>query len=49
MTELRPKVLLVDDVEANCDGARQVGMRAVHFRTTDQAIEEIEAALREAS
>jgi putative hydrolase of the HAD superfamily len=41
--------LLVDDVEANCDGARQVGMRAVHFRSAEQAIEEIEAALREAS
>jgi putative hydrolase of the HAD superfamily len=44
-----PAALLVDDVEANCDGARQLGMRAVHFRTTEQAIEEIEAALREAS
>ncbi len=41
--------LLVDDVEANCDGARRLGMRAVHFRTTEQTIEEIEAALREAS
>jgi putative hydrolase of the HAD superfamily len=44
-----PAALLVDDVEANCDGARQLGMGAVHFRTTEQAIEEIEAALREAS
>jgi len=37
--------LLVDDVEANCDGARELGMPAVWFRSTDQAIEEIEAVL----
>ena len=40
--------LLVDDVEVNCEGARELGMRAVHFRSTEQTIEEIEAALREA-
>jgi putative hydrolase of the HAD superfamily len=39
--------LLVDDVEINCDAARALGMRAVHFRTSEQAIEETEAALRE--
>jgi putative hydrolase of the HAD superfamily len=38
--------LLIDDIEINCDAARQLGMRAVHFRTTEQAIEETEAALR---
>ena len=37
--------LFVDDVEINCQGARDLGIQAVHFRTTDQAIEEIEAAL----
>ena len=37
--------LLVDDVEANCDGARELGMPAVWFRPTEQAIEDIEAVL----
>ena len=41
--------LLIDDIEINCDAARELGMRAVHFRTTEQAIEETEAALREAA
>jgi epoxide hydrolase-like predicted phosphatase len=41
--------LLVDDIEINCDAARELGMRAVHFRTSEQAIEETEAALREAA
>ena len=38
--------LFVDDVEVNCEGARTAGMHAIRFRSTDQAIEEIEAALR---
>jgi putative hydrolase of the HAD superfamily len=37
--------LIVDDIELNCEAARAVGMRAVWFRSTDQAIEEIETAL----
>jgi putative hydrolase of the HAD superfamily len=37
--------LLVDDMELNCDAARQLGLRAVWFRSTEQAIAEIEAAL----
>jgi len=37
--------LLVDDIEVNCEGARELGMQAVWFRSTEQAIEEIEAAL----
>jgi FMN phosphatase YigB (HAD superfamily) len=37
--------LLVDDVELNCDAARELGMRAVWFRDTAQAISEIEAVL----
>ncbi len=37
--------LLLDDVEINCAAARELGMTAVHFRTTDQAIADIETAL----
>jgi putative hydrolase of the HAD superfamily len=37
--------LMVDDIKLNCDGARELGMQAVWFRCTEQAIEEIEAAL----
>ena len=37
--------LFVDDVEDNVATARQLGMTAVQFRTTDQAIAEIEAGL----
>jgi putative hydrolase of the HAD superfamily len=37
--------VFVDDVELNCEAARAVGMHAVWFRSTEQAIEEIESAL----
>ena len=37
--------LLVDDVEANCDAARKLGLATVWFRDSDQAMAEIEAAL----
>jgi putative hydrolase of the HAD superfamily len=37
--------LLVDDVEVNCQGARNVGIQAIRFKSTEQAIEEIETAL----
>jgi len=37
--------LFVDDVEVNVDAARDVGMRAVHFQSNEQAIPAIEAAL----
>jgi putative hydrolase of the HAD superfamily len=37
--------LFVDDVEVNCDAARELGMTVVHFHDNDQAIPEIEAAL----
>jgi epoxide hydrolase-like predicted phosphatase len=37
--------LFIDDVELNCQGAREVGLSAVWFRTNEQAIEEIEGAL----
>ena len=37
--------LFVDDLDVNCEAARALGMHAVHFRETPQAIEEIETAL----
>jgi putative hydrolase of the HAD superfamily len=40
------RCLFVDDVEVTCDAARELGMTAVHFRDNEQAIPEINAALR---
>ena len=37
--------LFVDDVEHNVIAAREMGMAAVHFRSNDQAVPEIESAL----
>src|SRR3954451_9241123 len=37
--------LFVDDVEVNCEAAREPGFRVVHFRDSEQAIGEVEAAL----
>jgi len=37
--------VFVDDVAVNCDAARELGMAAVVFETTDQARVEIEEAL----
>ncbi len=37
--------LFVDDVEVNCQAARELGMRSVWFRSNEQAIAEIETAL----
>jgi putative hydrolase of the HAD superfamily len=37
--------LLIDDIEANCEAASRLGLRSVWFRSNEQAIEEIEAAL----
>jgi epoxide hydrolase-like predicted phosphatase len=37
--------VFLDDVEVNCDAAREIGMHAVWFRSNDQAIHEIEARL----
>ena len=39
------QAVFIDDIEVNCTAARELGMHAVHFRSTDQAIAEIEAAL----
>jgi epoxide hydrolase-like predicted phosphatase len=37
--------LFVDDVDVNCEAARELGITAVRFRSNEQAIPEIEAAL----
>jgi putative hydrolase of the HAD superfamily len=37
--------LFLDDIEANCDTARDLGMTAVHFRDNAQAIAEVRAVL----
>jgi putative hydrolase of the HAD superfamily len=37
--------LFVDDVEINCEAARELGMTAVRFRANDQAIGEIRACV----
>jgi epoxide hydrolase-like predicted phosphatase len=41
--------LFVDDIEHNIDAARAVGLRAVWFRETEQAIAELEAQLSQPS
>jgi epoxide hydrolase-like predicted phosphatase len=38
--------VFVDDTEINCDAARELGMTTVQFRDNEQAIAEIEQALR---
>jgi epoxide hydrolase-like predicted phosphatase len=37
--------LFVDDIDLNCEAARELGMTAVHFRKNEQAIAEIQAAV----
>jgi putative hydrolase of the HAD superfamily len=37
--------LIIDDLEANCEGARALGIGAVWFQSTEQAIADTEAAL----
>jgi putative hydrolase of the HAD superfamily len=37
--------LFIDDLEVNCKAATELGMTAIWFRSTERAIEEIEAAL----
>ncbi len=39
--------LFIDDMDVNCEAASKLGLRAVHFRTSEQAIAEIETALGE--
>jgi putative hydrolase of the HAD superfamily len=40
-----PECVFVDDIELNCQTATSLGMKAVWFQTTEQAIADIEAAL----
>jgi putative hydrolase of the HAD superfamily len=40
-----PASVFIDDQEQNCDAARALGMSAVWFRSTEQAIADIQAAL----
>jgi putative hydrolase of the HAD superfamily len=37
--------LLLDDIEVNCVAARELGMEAVIFRTTEQAVADVERIL----
>jgi epoxide hydrolase-like predicted phosphatase len=37
--------LLIDDVEINCVAAQELGIRAVRFHSSEQAIADVEAAL----
>ena len=37
--------VMIDDIELNCDAARAMGMQAIWFRSTDQAIADVEALL----
>ena len=39
--------LFIDDIEANCTGARELGIHAVWFQSSEQAIADTEAALAE--
>jgi epoxide hydrolase-like predicted phosphatase len=39
------EALLVDDIELNCTAARELGMQAVWFKSSEQAIADVEAAL----
>lgn len=40
--------VFIDDVEVNCKAAEELGMAAVHFQETDQAITEISEVLERA-
>jgi putative hydrolase of the HAD superfamily len=37
--------LFVDDTEVNCEAAREAGLAAVHFRSSEQAIADMDALL----
>jgi FMN phosphatase YigB (HAD superfamily) len=40
--------VFVDDTEIHCQAAERIGMAAVHFRDSDQAIAELESIIRPA-
>jgi putative hydrolase of the HAD superfamily len=37
--------VFIDDIDVNCDAAREAGLHAVKFDSTDQAIRDVEAIL----
>src|SRR5437763_14855102 len=37
--------VFVDDIEVNCDAARELGMVAIHYHDAEQAIAELDRAL----
>jgi putative hydrolase of the HAD superfamily len=41
------RCVFVDDLDVNCDAARELGMAEVRFASAEQAIPEIESALAE--
>ena len=41
--------VFVDDLEPNCETARELGMHAVRFESTEQAVRDVEAAVRSAA
>jgi epoxide hydrolase-like predicted phosphatase len=44
--EIQPaECVFVDDVDVNCDAARSLGMKAVHYVSPEQAIAEVEGYL----
>jgi epoxide hydrolase-like predicted phosphatase len=44
--EVNPEAaLLIDDIEGNCDAARELGIEAIWFRSNDQTIAEAQALL----
>ncbi len=40
------EAVIVDNTEANCSGAREVGLQAIHFQSTEQAIDELGQLLK---
>ncbi len=40
-----PEAVFIDDIELNCDAARELGLHPVWYRSNEQAIAEIEEAL----
>lgn len=44
--DVKPEgALLIDDIEINCDAARELGIETVWFQSNEQAIAEVEARL----
>ncbi len=40
------EAVMVDDMPDNCDGAREAGLRAIHFESNDQVIAELDRLLK---